>query len=47
MLNYGRLLVLKSVILEFKGKEGLSPQQAALLYLKDIVQIRDIKNFDE
>ena len=25
MLNYGRLLVLKSQLLEFKGAEGLSP----------------------
>ena len=37
MLNYGRLLVLKSQLLEFKGLEGLSPEQAAMLYLKDIV----------
>ena len=47
MLNYGRLLVLKSQLLEFKGLEGLSPEQAAMLYLKDIILVRELKDFDE
>ena len=42
MTSYGRLLALKSQLLEFAGTNGLTSEQVALLYLRDIVKARDI-----